>query len=593
MESGIDGLSITQGPVQKKSSKTDNVQPQEHLENQEQLVNQTMNREPALINADRDSQTDLPQQITRPQHVQGEHAQANLQAAEAMRMAIPTAKVVINYGANNGMRYRDPNASHTEKKRVSKARQAELTAYEKDETKKEERQRRDNEHKEYVRRYMNGLAQELDLNEFLNSEYCKQSIFKKKVVGKTTNEDIFQDCLQGNYSQFENLDVMLRNALAINYMHDQYNNMAQGYATAKDMAEGIWQTGGTKEAMNPVFRLGLSMAKKQGGIPGVKFSSPEEVMTVDHIMTHKLMASTMSHFPNDTEKLDMQNKLGSVKAVQEAIEKDNNSKKFLFKTHFMMQLAGVQIHTDDAANPDYSYADEMAVMYSHCSRVAITLPSGKASDRLLDTYLGKKRGRSVGIEKRLGATHRLVRAEKNGDKMAEIKGFSAKGQNCYNMAVGGLGRQGIGGATLLNDGSCGSFYMKLKEGDSSHHTGILLGCESDSFLHTNQQGHTHYFATKNEHSSSFGGQRYDEIGKKYGGRTVDLSGMSDVELTTILSKLDDRISQLIRAGAETTLNDLALKLSGKQMSRDEFDQLATSLGIDSVAHLYDKLRENN
>lgn len=82
-----------------------------------------------------------------------------------------------------------------------------------------------------------------------------------------------------------------------------------------------------------------------------------------------------------------------------------------------------------------------------------------------------------------------------------------------------------------------------KEGDEEHYGAMLMGMESDAHGVMNQMGHTHDIHATPEKASSFGGQRTDEVGKKYGGRQCDLSKKSAREITRWMTALERKMQE--------------------------------------------------
>jgi hypothetical protein len=96
----------------------------------------------------------------------------------------------------------------------------------------------------------------------------------------------------------------------------------------------------------------------------------------------------------------------------------------------------------------------------------------------------------------------------------------------------------------------------------------------------NQQGHRHDIFATAEKASSFGGQKADEIGDKYGGREVDLSEVTEAGFTAVMDFVDALTEELLRSGDQQSrdwLDEIARDVSGNLMDgqslRDFFDRL--------------------
>lgn len=72
---------------------------------------------------------------------------------------------------------------------------------------------------------------------------------------------------------------------------------------------------------------------------------------------------------------------------------------------------------------------------------------------------------------------------------------------------------------------------------------MLMGMESDAHGVMNQMGHTHDIHATPEKASSFGGQRTDEVGNKYGGRQCDLSKKSAREITRWMTAFERKMQE--------------------------------------------------
>ena len=94
------------------------------------------------------------------------------------------------------------------------------------------------------------------------------------------------------------------------------------------------------------------------------------------------------------------------------------------------------------------------------------------------------------------------------------------------------------------------------------------------------------FTTKKatgEFASSFGGQRCDEIGEKYGGRVVDLGDINVREFTNFMGLINGVTTTLFRKGvagdkqAQQSLTELATMLSGDLMNATQMEAFVKKL----------------
>ena len=146
-----------------------------------------------------------------------------------------------------------------------------------------------------------------------------------------------------------------------------------------------------------------------------------------------------------------------------------------------------------------------------------------------------------------------------------------------DMGIGGVGNLGTAGAggqgQMINaDGRSGHMYIGRRMGTASRKGGLLVGLESDSPYRMNQTGHMHNAAAQAEEGSSTGGLKTDIQGNKYGGRTVDLSGLTNQEMVATLHAFTSHFSRL-RDEDEGAYNDLLERISGKRMDADSMNAL--------------------
>ena len=121
-------------------------------------------------------------------------------------------------------------------------------------------------------------------------------------------------------------------------------------------------------------------------------------------------------------------------------------------------------------------------------------------------------------------------------------------------------------------GPSGLMYIGRKMGTASHKGGLLVGLESDSPYRMNQTGHMHNAAAQAEEGSSTGGLKVDIQGNKYGGRTVDLSGLSNKEMVATLTAFSTHFKGL-RDSNEAAYNALLEQISGKRMDTASMNAL--------------------
>lgn len=366
---------------------------------------------------------------------------------------------------------------------------------------------------------------------------------------KLTREQTLKQVINGkDYSNFENLDLVMRNLVASNallkFLREYHINENSDPETvcAKIQEDSTGVTG----LLDPTLRLGLSLAQRSDDFPPEMKTFFREL---DEAMSTAVMVSTLTHVADQNAvKTYFENK-GSSNAdrdAQNAIDANKAQQIQIAKRLLLMQLSNfkkvttVKKHRFKADEiREENWDKSMAVALSHCSRVVLTLPkqnnlfsNARGQKEMWESILTIKGKNTAQDNSRASSTHNIKRRRVGNKRGREVKVlFNLFGQRGMNCAIGGLGNAGVSGQTLCNDGSCGHFYSMYKEADSNNYGAMLMGLESDANAVTNQMGHTHDWHATAEKASSLGGQRTDEVGDKYGGRQCDLSGL---ETTTII-----------------------------------------------------------
>lgn len=419
---------------------------------------------------------------------------------------------------------------------------------------------------------------EIAAMEHLRTSKWGQKDWMKQKVGGETQGDIYNQVLQGRYENFEKLDVTLRNTLASRYMQEVFTMPVAGQ-TPGEYVRALKKKAGMQGLMNPLFRLGMSLAMKNGwnGVPKEYFRQMDDKCGTE------IMLETLSR---RISQADMpQNQAGNFGDAKAKMEK---GQKFMATNLFLMHLGNMtKVTSTDGEKSSEPWADDVATAMTHCSRVAVTTPvfrvrQGEQESAAKAEYqeMWKKlRGtsdsgavgtdftgeNSYGLFRRGASTHSF-----NPRKLSKPSPFKEKkvvanffGQEGVNVAIGGLYNGGVGGQTIKQDGSCGHIYSMRQEETKDQCGGFLLGFESDAHKMTNQLGHTHGFGN-GEYASSFGSQRVDEIGDKYGGRQVDVSHMSAGAINEHLEALHRYMDHANANNIDTT--PVMEKLVGKHMN---------------------------
>ena len=282
--------------------------------------------------------------------------------------------------------------------------------------------------------------------------------------------------------------------------------------------------------------------------------------------------------------------------AQSDIDRAQNSGDAMLRLMFMMQLGNFQ-RTDGSkkAKTSRAWDQTMANAFSHGWRTGFVFAGkdteeagGTGTDAVFDAVFGGQGGAGAGVHVRAAGTHHM-NTPKAGKGMAGYKekggigaALGSKADPDYqhfgmDMGIGGVGNLGTAGAggqgQMINaDGRSGHMYIGRRMGTASRKGGLLVGLESDSPYRMNQTGHMHNAAAQAEEGSSTGGLKTDIQGNKYGGRTVDLSGLTNQEMVATLHAFTSHFSRL-RDEDEGAYNDLLERISGKRMDADSMNAL--------------------
>ncbi len=392
---------------------------------------------------------------------------------------------------------------------------------------------------------------------------------KNSKSGLTLGE-IMAQVSNGDYSNFENLDLVIRNMVATRALSELERDYQPMPEDPEVLCEMIKNSGdGVSALLNPALRLGLSLAQRSEWISPEK---KEYYRKLDEAMSTAVMVATLTTkadeqavrrmVSNENTQLDDDT---ITKKTREKIQENEAQQIQIAKRLLLMQLSTfskmTEVIRDGAKTMEASLWDKsMAVALSHCSRVVLTMPvkskkaganSEQAHKRMFNRIFYQTHGtRTANVAQdnsRASSTHSIVRRRVrqggNGPQTSKEKKvlFNLMGQRGMNCAIGGLGNAGVSGQQINNNGSCGHFYSMYKEASTDEYGVILMGLESDSAGVTNQMGHTHDAHATPEKASSLGGQRTDEVGAKYGGRQCDLTHLTADDIAKWMLALENKM----------------------------------------------------
>lgn len=361
-----------------------------------------------------------------------------------------------------------------------------------------------------------------------------------------TNIQILGEMKEGNHSNFEKLDSVLRDLAATKYMetfNNEYKVQLQNGNTDAAVNDIVDDLQRKKALFNPVMRLGLSQM--------ANFREHENrendnvYRKIDNEIARRIMEQTLTHQTTEEEAQRLKNKMyqQNPKMSKEQCDADVNTRIAINKAKqgqmakqlLMMHIGKLKIITkvnnQEVGTPPTQL---MASILAHCSRTLISTPklyNGDApqlEETMWDSILKHHRDdgyvNEAQIFKRGGSTHSFDRRGVTGfAKEKKIRPTNLFGQTGMNVAIGGLGAEGVDGRIIDNDGTCGHVYGMHKNSTSTEQGGYLFGYESDAYGYTNQLGHTNDLFATGEYASSFGCQRTDEVGMKYGGRQANIN----------------------------------------------------------------------
>jgi len=268
----------------------------------------------------------------------------------------------------------------------------------------------------------------------------------------------------------------------------------------------------------------------------------------------------------------------------------------LLRTMFMMQLGKFQSTKKDEAGVKVNSAwnKTIANAFAHGGRTAFVLSGGEGdeSSRRVNESVFRN-----ALSKRAAATHYLQLPEarsRDNSGLKEVGGIKGEVTSVLHkktfhhygmdMAIGGIGRKGgMGpdGAMMINaQGRNGHMYVGQSDSSNNRKGGLLMGLESDSPYRMNQTGHMHNAAAMAEEGSSTGGLKTDITGEKYGGRTVDMSGLKNSELSSTVDEFSDYFDNL-RNNDAGAYKALVKQITGKRMSEEELFTLMSQMGANN------------
>ena len=390
-------------------------------------------------------------------------------------------------------------------------------------------------------------------------------------------KNAFTAAFGGDFSKFEKLPHLLRNylgALELKKFREKFDG--EPSLDRIDVREYL-----ENNSMNAALRAGISAEKNAN-------KTREFAKALDSYMNHILMKRTMAPITEEAKsKLSLQ--LNDEAQVTAVIDRNKASQLVIAKTMLLAQLGKYDVIDKNGLSSGLDVPVYETLV--HGGRTNFVLPGGANSGSVIDAFMGQNGGADAGIEKRTAATHsvKLRSFSQNGIVKSESKElrtyspFKVFGnQYGMNIAVGGIGAEGPNQKIITGNGESGHMYMRAEAGDSKHCGSLLIGIEGSAPNADSYLGNTHGISAKSAKQSAFLADK-SIVGKKIGGRQIDLSGISAEYLANILDQFSQKYSELqenanTEEGREklSNLNDM---LMGKRMDVDRMMDMFASLGI--------------
>lgn len=434
--------------------------------------------------------------------------------------------------------------------------------------------------------------QELAQNKtFTDQKMRKDWEAAKNRQSQISNLEVMQQLAAGDYSNFENVQPVIKNVAASRkYQEFRRNYPAiamDGNFPAEELVQQMKAEHGVSALMDPALRLGLSLARHTEDVPETE---KENCRRLDEAMSRELMYETLTHVEDSntyTERLIRECGVPEGAAADVANRELSGAmaqQTEIAKRLLLMQLSDFKVY-DKQGNAS-AWDAPVAVALSHCRRIVLTMPTeqtqGQTTERAMWNSIFHTANNFVAADRsRTASTHSLkrrkVRAEgRTKEKKVLVNLIGQRGMNC---AIGGIGNTGISGKMIRNNGSCGHFYSMYKEGTGDSYGAILFGLESDAAGVVNQMGHKHDHHAKPEAASSLGGQRVDEIGADYGGRQCDLTHLTPAQITAWMNALETKLSQWNET-KDPRKQEVMRLLTGRKLTAEEIGNLKQTLGVE-------------
>lgn len=379
----------------------------------------------------------------------------------------------------------------------------------------------------------------------------------------------YQKLVSGkDYSNFDNTSTFARDLAAYKALNDAKEQFHVKELSLDNPEVKAWLE---ENALNPVIRSAIQKEAVKGYKDGAQIGShTDNYREIDQYLSNYTFRKTLDT-PDAVQRFQL--KKSCPDKDVDAMIKDNQARQMVMaKTMFMANLGKFDLHNDGASEA-VGYDGLVSEVMVHGGRTVFSLPPAKDSDAIFRQVLGSTFGDKDGIiMSRSAATHGLTNLRRdtitgavinNADEQRIKFNVNTFRQNYgMNIAGGGLGTK-VGNVLVDNEGRGGHMYIKAVPGDEKRTSnGLLMGIETSAPGKESFYGCMHDFHAKSAILSSFGANKQG-IGKKIGGRHVDLSALSQDEFNMVMNAFDQHYRDLQQAAEEEIKNNI------KGFSQDE------------------------
>lgn len=391
------------------------------------------------------------------------------------------------------------------------------------------------------------------------------------------HDEAFEQAQQGNYEKFESVPLMLKNYLGTQKLQ------AFLQAHGSDVRDARVQQALQEHALDPAFRVGLSIARHQGT------AQARELEKCEQFMNQYVMERTLAPV-SPAAKRRLTDTLGD--GAAQALQINQEKQLMMAKILFLGQLGRFdQKGTDGQVKP---YDETLAEAFAHGGRTKIALPHGKGQTRMLKALMGSTPERTMGLTTRWAGTHHVGRPSVDGQGRITGSWQETKPPSWFlpwtlssehkglNVAVGGLGEVGPTGKPILHDGGNGHMYMRTVKGNASHCGVLLVGFENAGPGKKSCLGKPHGLSGSKAAQSVFMADK-GAPGAVEDGRAIDLSGMDPDGFCRVMNAFDAHYRKLME-GAGTPegaarLAEFNHKLCGGCMDRQDLTETLESMRL--------------